>query len=48
VFTCEEYVMVDEINGLAGLNFFQLIILNEKIVKCIIKFGRFMKFYRTS
>jgi hypothetical protein len=35
--------MVDEIIGFGGLNFFQLIILNEKIIKCIIKFGRFMK-----
>ncbi len=35
--------MVIEIIGFSGLNFFPLIILSEKIVKCIIKFGRFVK-----
>jgi hypothetical protein len=35
--------MIDEIIGFGGLNFFQLIILSEKIVKCIIKFDRCVK-----
>jgi hypothetical protein len=35
--------MVNEIIGFGSLIFFPLIILNEKIVKCIIKFGRFVK-----
>jgi hypothetical protein len=41
VFKCEEkYVMGSEIIEFGGLNFF-LVILNEKIIKYVIKFGRF-------
>jgi hypothetical protein len=32
-----------EIVRFDGLNFFPLVILNELIVKCVIKFGRFAK-----
>ncbi len=35
--------MVDEIIGFGSLNYFQLIILSEKIVKCVLKFDRFVK-----
>jgi hypothetical protein len=35
--------MVDEIIGFGGQNYFQLIILSEKIIICIINFDRFVK-----
>jgi hypothetical protein len=33
--------MVNEIFAFGGLNWFILVILNETILRCVIKFGRF-------
>jgi hypothetical protein len=39
--------MINEIVAFGGLNWFFLIILNEIILRCVIKFGRFVRIFKT-
>jgi hypothetical protein len=38
-----KYIIANEIIKISDINMF-LVILNEKVIKCIINFGRFVKF----
>jgi len=40
---CRKNVIVNEIVAFGGLNWFFLVLLNEITLRCVIKFGRFVR-----